>query len=79
MTDDITARFDALSARVVHLEELLSHLESTVGGLSDELLRQGRQIDRLATDLGRVGTLVDGMRAREEAQRNPEDEKPPHY
>lgn len=69
----------SLDARVVALEELLTHLQATVQTLSDELFAQSRRFDTLQREALRLQSQLAETSARLPEARRLEDEKPPHY
>jgi uncharacterized coiled-coil protein SlyX len=71
---------EKMSARLIELEELVTHLQRTVQDLDGVVLAQQRQLDTLAQRLARLsGQLEANLSARGEPPRTLEDDKPPHY
>lgn len=69
---------DSLANRVTELEILVTHLQRDMHALHDVVLEQQKQIEMLNGTLKRVdhrlGTLEEG-----ESERDPSEERPPHY
>ena len=68
-----------LSARVTELEVLFTHLQKTIQELNQVILQQGRQTDRLATQLSQLSADYGTLAAGPPVERNPMEERPPHY
>lgn len=68
-----------LAARVTELEMLFTHLQQTVQELNGVVLEQGRLLDRLTVQLNRLAGDYAALAANPAAERNPLDERPPHY
>ena len=66
------------SERFERLETALAHAEATVEELSDELRRQGDEIDRLRLIVGRLTRSLAAMAANDEPA-PPADRPPPHW
>jgi SlyX protein len=61
------------------LEELFTHLQTTVQSLSDEVFVQSRRIDALERQAAALKTQLAAATAALGEERSLEDEKPPHY
>ena len=61
----------SLQEQVTHLDRRVDQLNEVVTGLSMNLLKRDRQLDRLIEEIRRL------KRGDEESP--PDDEKPPHY
>lgn len=68
-----------LAARVTELEMLFTHLQQTVQELNGVLLEQGRSLDQLSAQLARLASEYAALSANPPVERNPLDERPPHY
>lgn len=79
MSDSPTDPRPAAEARLVALEELFLHLEQTVAALDEVVRRHERTLGQIELLLARLGRQVDLLRTREPDDRDPGDEKPPHY
>jgi uncharacterized coiled-coil protein SlyX len=75
-----SAELAKLIARVTALEELLSHSQHTIEGLSQEMFAQTRRVEAVLQELSRLmhklNLIGDALPA---AQHDPVAEKPPHY
>lgn len=69
---------DSLSARVVELESMLTHLQYDFEKLSDVLIDQQAQIERLLKVVDRLENRVMSP-TDEDMTRDLNDERPPHY
>ena len=69
-----------LLARVTALEELLSHSQHTIEGLSQEMFAQTRRVEGVLQELSRLMHKLNLLsEAMPSAPRDPVAEKPPHY
>ncbi len=64
--------------RIIKLEYLVAHLEHELATMSSVLLEQQKEIDGLKRQTARLGDRVTRL-AEDEEQRDPGDERPPHY
>ncbi|HEY3968272.1 MAG TPA: SlyX family protein [Planctomycetaceae bacterium] len=64
--------------RIIKLEYLVAHLEHELATMSSVLLEQQTEIDALKRQTARLGDRVARL-AEDEEQRDPGDERPPHY
>ncbi|MBI3860755.1 MAG: SlyX family protein [Planctomycetia bacterium] len=64
--------------RLVKLEFLTTHLERELAALNSVLIEQQKEIDSLKRTLARVDDRITRL-AEDEEQRDPGDERPPHY
>ncbi len=58
---------------------LYSEQEYTIQSLSDTIARQDQEIARLARDLEQLREQLQTMKSGIGGERDPVDEKPPHY
>lgn len=79
MQDDAPTTHDRLSARIVELETLYTHLQKTLGELDQVVLGQQRQIEALERKIAAVNADLGAVARSVVDDRRPEDEKPPHY
>ena len=74
------AELAQLTTRVTALEELLTHSQHTIEGLSQEMFVQTRRVESVLQELSRLmhklNLLSDALPA---SPRDPVSEKPPHY
>ncbi len=70
---------EELAARVTELELLFTHLQQTVQDLNESLLLHARQAERLSGQITRLTSDLSSLSAGPPAERNPLDERPPHY
>lgn len=70
---------EALQRRIVQLEELFSHHERLVHQLNEAVVQLRKELSRVeakcAAQEGRIRSLAD----QQVTERDPLDEKPPHY
>jgi SlyX protein len=64
--------------RVTDVESSLMHLQSDFDSLNEIVLDNVRRLDKLTALVQRVTDRLDSA-GDDEAPRDPEDEKPPHY
>lgn len=64
--------------RLERLEEKIAHLELGLQELSDAVVRQAADIERLAGRNQRLAEQLESLH-QEKSEPKPEDEKPPHY
>lgn len=68
---------DDIEARLRTLEETVAHQAYTIDEMSEEMARQGRELEQVRTKLE---TLVSRfLTLEEQAQESPPITKPPHY
>ena len=79
MTDETPAQLERLGERVTQLEVLLTHLQQTVQDLNEVALEQSRGIDRLAAVVAGMKAHYASMSTSAPAERDPDQERPPHY
>lgn len=77
MTGDEPGTAAGQARRITALEELLTHLERTVGELNSVVLDQQSRLAALEQRLARLALDVDTAGA--EPPRSLQDDKPPHY
>ncbi len=63
--------------RLNDVESSIMHLQHDVESLSGTLIKHGRTLDELRKLIEKLSATVDNMEGEE--QRDPMDEKPPHY
>ena len=68
-----------VAGRLETLEILVTHLERTVADLNGAILAQQKSIDSLQRKLGRLTTEFHTAHSAQAEERQPDDEKPPHY
>jgi SlyX protein len=64
--------------RIVKLEFLVAHLERELATMNSVLLEQQKQIEALKRTAARLDDRVARL-AEDDEQRDPSDERPPHY
>lgn len=69
----------ALAARLTAVEELVTHLQRTVEDIHDVVLAQQKQIDACDSRLKRLERDVQTVSRSMPEDRDPEQERPPHY
>jgi SlyX protein len=69
---------DSHDARLTELEILVTHLQRELADMHSVLLEQQKQLDQLHRVLARLDNRVVALEEPED-ERNPEDERPPHY
>jgi len=77
MVDDAT--IERLTHRVVELEELITHMQRTIGDLDQVVLAQQNRLELLERRISAVGAELSVVASSVVEERKPEDEKPPHY
>jgi len=77
MVDDAT--IERLPHRVVELEELITHMQRTIGDLDQVVLAQQNRLELLERRISAVGAELSVVASSVVEERKPEDEKPPHY
>ncbi|MBD3676232.1 MAG: SlyX family protein [Planctomycetaceae bacterium] len=69
---------EEINDKLVHLESIIAHLQYEIEQLNGVVIAQNQRIDQLSSAQEKfehqLETLSDEME-----QRNPEDERPPHY
>ncbi len=70
---------EELLARITHVEELLTHLQHSLQGVSDEVVEQQKRSDQFERDLARLTERLHSFSESEETDTDIEDECPPHY
>ena len=70
---------EELLARITHVEELLTHLQRSLQGISDVVVDQQKRSDQFERDLARLTERLHSFRESEETDTDIEDECPPHY
>ncbi len=68
---------DPREERLVALELLVTHLESDLGALNSAIIDQQKQIDALQRVISRLESRLSQLGDHD--QRDPGDERPPHY
>jgi uncharacterized coiled-coil protein SlyX len=79
MTGNQVPTLAELAERVTQLEVLFMHLQQTTQDLNQVLLAQSRQTDRLASQLTQLTADYRSLSPGPPQERNPLDERPPHY
>ncbi len=69
----------AWAARLTAVEELVTHLQRTVEDLHHVVLAQQKQLDACDARLRRLERDVQTVARSVGEQRDPEEERPPHY
>lgn len=67
---------DEQGDRIVHLESLIMHLQRDIEQLSRAILEQNTELDELRVNVSRLESRLDET---ENEERDPLDERPPHY
>ena len=68
-----------MNDRLVELEIRYTHLHKAVEDLGEVVLEQAKLIERLERQLKRLHDRTEVIEQHVEEQRDPRDEKPPHY
>ena len=68
-----------LTTRTTELEVLFTHLQKTMQELNQVILQQGRQLDRLQAQMTQLTADYRAVSAGPPLERNPLEERPPHY
>jgi uncharacterized coiled-coil protein SlyX len=63
--------------RITNLETAVMHLQHDFEGLSDSLIHQQKTIDDLKKTVEKLSATIQSLDNEEE--RDPKDERPPHY
>ena len=66
------------SERITNLETAIMHLQNDFEALNEVVLSNSRRLDDLQALLQRLTDKFEAQQGETE-ERNPEDEKPPHY
>ena len=66
---------------ISHFERKLSQLKNHIAEQDAEMFRQSKVLDNLTKRLEKLEGRIDsgGMESPVDAERNPSDERPPHY
>ncbi|MFK7821889.1 MAG: SlyX family protein [Planctomycetaceae bacterium] len=63
--------------RITNLETAIMHLQHDFEGLSDSLIHQQKTIDELKKTIEKLSATIQSLDTEEE--RDPKEERPPHY
>ena len=66
------------SERITNLETALTHLQNDFESLNEDVLANGRRLDDMHALLQRLTDKFEAQQT-DEPERDPEEEKPPHY
>ncbi|MAT15607.1 MAG: hypothetical protein CMJ46_10100 [Planctomyces sp.] len=72
-----TPEINGLLQRIVELETLFTHLQHDVQQLNDVIIEQRQELEKLHEVNDRLQQHIEDLENPEE--RNPSDERPPHY
>ena len=67
------------SDRTEALEVALAHAEAAIEDLSEEIRRQGSEIDQLRREIGKLTRTMAAMLEDREDDAPPADQPPPHW
>ena len=66
-------------SRIEALEIALAHAEAAVEDLSDEVTRQGAEIDALRREIGKLTRTMEAMLDDRDEEAPPANQCPPHW
>lgn len=70
---------DKFEQRITELEVQVAHTQHLVDQLNSVVTAQAKQIDRMTRTIGQLQQRIEDLKFKSEPQRDPLDEKPPHY
>ncbi|MBC8356102.1 MAG: SlyX family protein [Planctomycetes bacterium] len=70
---------EPLERRIVQLEELVSHQEHTVQQLNEAVVQLRKELDHVEAKCNEQEGRIRSLSENPMGQRDPLDEKPPHY
>ncbi len=76
---DKSESIDRLTARVVELETLVTHLQRTLGELDEVVLEQQKHLDLQERKIVALALQLESFVGSMREERKPEEERPPHY
>jgi len=69
---------EEINEKLVHLESVIAHLQYEIEQLNSVVIEQNQRIDRLSSAQEKFEHRLESL-SEDLEQRNPEDERPPHY